>query len=56
MTAGNGGVQVIRNLVYNYTILFPPIMAVSTTSTRRFAAADQQQITLAKNGSATSGN
>ncbi len=56
MSAGNGGVQVTRTLVYNYTILGPSEYGNLHDFYQKVAAADQQQITLAKTVAATGGN
>jgi hypothetical protein len=55
-TTGPDGVHVIRNLVYNYTILDPKEYGSLHDFYRKVAAADQQQITLARNVANAGGN
>lgn len=55
LSTGNGAVEVIRNLVYNYTVLGPTDYGTLHDFYQKVAAADQQQITLAKSVAATGG-
>ncbi len=54
-TAGPNGVHVIRNLVYNYTILAPNEYGLLHDFYQKVAAADQQEITLSKSGASAGG-
>lgn len=55
-TADPGTVHVMRDLVYNYTILNPKEYGSLHDFYQKVAAADQQQITLTKSGANLPGN
>jgi hypothetical protein len=55
-TALPDGVQVVRNLVYNYTILAPKEYELLHDFFLKVAAADQQEITLSKSATSPGGN
>jgi Domain of Unknown Function with PDB structure (DUF3857)/Transglutaminase-like superfamily len=55
-TADPGTVHVVRDLVYNYTILDPKEYGSLHDFYQKVAAADQQQITLTKSAANTAGN
>jgi hypothetical protein len=54
--AGPGTVHVVRDLLYNYTILNPNEYGSLHDFYQKVAAADQQQITLTKTAANTAGN
>lgn len=55
-TAGPDGVQVVRTLMYNFTILAPKEYGSLHDFYQKVAAADQREITLRKNATISSGN
>jgi hypothetical protein len=55
-TAGPDGVHVIRNLVYNYTVLAPREYGALHDFYQKVAAADQQEITLSKSAASAGGS
>ena len=55
-TVGSDSVHVVRDLVYNYTILDPKEYGSLHDFYQKVATADQQQITLTRSGTNTGGN